>query len=66
MRVHVDTDRCTGHALCNFHGPDVYDLDDLGFCAVRTLEVPVELEDQARRGADGCPERAISIETDGA
>jgi ferredoxin len=64
MRVRVDKARCTGHALCNFHGPDVYTLDEVGFCSITTLDVPAGLEEQARRGAEGCPERAISIEMD--
>jgi ferredoxin len=42
-------------------GPAVYPLDDEGRNALTELEVPAELEDQARLGADACPERAISI-----
>ena len=30
MRIRVDQERCSGHALCQHHGPDVYVLDDLG------------------------------------
>jgi ferredoxin len=39
----------------------VYEPDDDGYCATRSLEVPVGLETQARRGATNCPERAITV-----
>lgn len=61
MRVHVDAERCQGHGMCSFHGPDVFQLDDLGYSKAGTRDVPAGLEEQARRGARGCPERAIDI-----
>ena len=62
MKVTVDNDRCTGHARCNAAAPDVFLLDDVGYCAIRgTVDVAPELEQQARDGAAACPERAISI-----
>jgi len=62
MKVTVDKEKCTGHARCAVFGPDVYELDDDGYCAIGTLEVPTALEDQAKHGALNCPERAITIE----
>jgi ferredoxin len=50
-----------GHTLCNAIGPDVYDLDDRGHCLPLVTEVPAEFVDQATKGADACPERAITI-----
>jgi ferredoxin len=61
VRVSVDPDKCNGHAQCNFAGPDVYELDDDGYCVVRDLPVPTELERQARDGAAACPELAITV-----
>jgi ferredoxin len=55
---------CTGHALCQLHGPDVYVLDDLGYNTTSNRAVPPELWEQARRGALACPEGAIAIEED--
>jgi ferredoxin len=42
---------------------EVYDLDDDGYNRDngRTVEVPNELEDAARRGAESCPDQAIRI-----
>lgn len=47
--------------MCSFHGPDVFELDDLGYSKPGTRDVPAGLEDQAHRGAQACPERAIDI-----
>jgi ferredoxin len=40
----------------------LYALDHLGYSAIDVLEIPAGMEDVARRGADACPEGAISIE----
>jgi len=61
VRVHVDRARCQGHARCWAEAPDLYPLDDDGYSAVDDVEVPVGMEDAARRGAAGCPERAIIL-----
>jgi ferredoxin len=62
MRIRVDKDLCTGHARCAAVAPVLYVLDDVGYSAVDELEVPTGMEDVAHRGADACPERAISLE----
>ena len=66
MRIRVDRQRCTGHAMCHANAPDVYDLDDVGYNVLDgEAEVDDALADQARRGADSCPERAIVIVSEG-
>ena len=62
VRVSVDRDRCTGHALCRAAAPDLYLLDELGYNVTPPREVPPELADAAVRGALSCPESAITIE----
>lgn len=61
MRIEVDPDVCTGHGRCYSLAPDVYEADDDGYCATRSLDVRPELEQQARQGASNCPERAITV-----
>jgi ferredoxin len=61
MKVEVNTALCTGHARCAATAPDVYELDDSGFCAITVLTVAPELEQSAVRGAEACPERAITV-----
>jgi ferredoxin len=64
MRVEIDGDRCAGHARCYALAPEVYEIDDDGYLATPSGEVPAGLEEQARRGADGCPERVITLLAD--
>lgn len=61
MRITVDRDLCQGHARCCALAPEVYEIDDLGYIATTSREVPVPLEEAARRGAAVCPERVISL-----
>jgi ferredoxin len=61
MKLEVNKALCTGHARCAATAPELYELDDDGFCALTVLDVAPELEAAAVRGADACPERAITI-----
>lgn len=61
MRVRVDRAVCQGHALCAGISPDVFTLDDDGYCDVGETDVPEGMEESARRGMQSCPERAITI-----
>lgn len=61
MRVEVDPNICEGHGQCNATAPEVYDLDEDGYCVIRTPEVPPELESQAQSGAQACPVQAIKV-----
>ena len=62
MRIVVDNEKCQGHGRCNAVAPAVYPLDEMGYCAVDAVEVSGELEAAAQKGADACPEWAITIE----
>ena len=62
VRISVDRDRCTGHALCHAAGPNVYVLDELGYNVTPDGQVRPELVDEAVRGALSCPESAITVE----
>ena len=61
MRAIVDTAKCVGHARCNATAPEVYELDDDGYVVPPRGDVPAALENQARAGADACPERALTV-----
>ena len=67
MKVTVSAELCTGQGRCYVVSPDVFSADDDGFCAERGTEweVPPGLEEQARLGADSCPEGAITVREDG-
>jgi ferredoxin len=61
MRIRFDRHICSGHARCNDKGPDVYGLDEMGYCQLRSEQVPPGLEEQAHAGAQNCPEGALTI-----
>ena len=60
MIVNVDADRCRGHGICCALCPDVFELTDDGYAAVRSNEVPPDFEAAVRDAALQCPERAIT------
>ena len=62
MRVTVDNATCQGHGRCNAVAPEVFPLNELGYCAVDAIEVSGDLERPAEAGAGACPERAITVE----
>lgn len=62
MRVRVDAETCTGHGRCYSLAPDMFGADDVGHCVLLHQDILEGLEDQARIGAQNCPERAISVE----
>ncbi|HKR52405.1 MAG TPA: ferredoxin [Pseudonocardiaceae bacterium] len=61
MRVEVDPNICEAHGQCNAVAPEVYELDDGGYCLIRNPEVAPELEFRAGDGALACPVQAIAV-----
>jgi ferredoxin len=62
VKVRVDPDLCVGHGRCYVLAPDVFAPDDFGHCEIVVSVVDGALAEQARIGAENCPERAISLE----
>jgi ferredoxin len=65
MKIVVDRQVCAGHALCAAKAPDVFQLDDEGYCCSDGAVVPPHLHELARLGARHCPEAAIVLVEDG-
>jgi len=63
IRIGVDRTICAGHGLCVMRAPEVYQLDDEGFCISDGNVVAADLRKQAELGALVCPEGAIKLET---
>lgn len=61
MKIIVTTSACVGHARCHHVAPELFALDENGYIATTTFEVPAGQEAQARRGVRACPERALSV-----
>lgn len=60
-RIVLDTRRCAGHALCHATAPEVYDLDDVGYCLPPPTHIDASLRAAAVAGADACPEQALQV-----
>jgi ferredoxin len=61
VRISVDKARCAGHGRCSIVDEALFPLDDDGYTAIDTIEVPAGKEVLARRGVGACPERALSV-----
>lgn len=62
IMISIDSATCTGHGRCYALAPELFEPDDDGRGVVLEAQVPAGLEDQARRAAAGCPERAVRID----
>jgi ferredoxin len=61
MRVICDANLCQGHGRCEATAPEVYKLDDNGYLGGQEFAVPPGREEEARLGAESCPEGAIKL-----
>ena len=62
MRIRLDAASCVGHGRCYALAPAVFEPDDMGHCVLVHVEVPADLEQQARTGVAACPEDALTLE----
>lgn len=62
MKLRIDKASCAGNARCAAISETLFPLNDDGYIAVDTVDVPPGMEELARRGARACPERIIVIE----
>src|SRR6185369_13515407 len=62
LKIHVDQDKCQGHARCKSLAPELFDLDEYGNAhEVGDGTVPAGLEDKAWLAKSNCPEIAIDV-----
>jgi ferredoxin len=62
LKVHVDQEKCQGHARCKSLAPELFDLDEFGNAhEVGDGSVPEGLEDKAWLAQSNCPEIAITV-----
>ena len=62
MHIHVDIEKCSGHARCHALAPEIFELDDLGYNVTPDKDVAPEFAEAAQKGASACPEQAITID----
>lgn len=61
MRITLESTKCNGHALCHAVAPDVFPIDDEGYCTLEERTVAPGDEELTRAGAAACPEAALLV-----
>jgi len=61
IRVQVDNELCVGTGICEATAPDLFEIGDDGISHVLKDDVPAELVAAARKAAEDCPTRALSV-----
>jgi ferredoxin len=64
MRIRLEADRCCGHAQCYAVDPELFPIDDSGYCVLEPHTVRPEDADVVRDGVLACPENALILEED--
>jgi ferredoxin len=64
MKVHLEKDKCVGHAQCYAADPDLFPIDDNGYSNLEPHEVKPGDEQRTRDGVAACPELALILEED--
>ena len=62
MKIRLVRSRCAGHAQCYAIAPEVFPIDDEGFCILEERVVAPEEIAAARAGVAACPELALVID----
>ena len=63
LKVHVNRQRCQGHARCTSVAPELFAADEFGEGRViGSGIVSADLHDKAHTAKANCPESAIEIE----
>src|SRR5258708_34433358 len=66
LKIHVDQEKCQGHARCKSLAPELFELDEFGNAhEIGDGSVPKGLEDKAWLAKANCPEIAIDVIEEG-
>jgi ferredoxin len=62
VKVNVDTDRCTGHGVCESTLDTVFEVGDDGMVHLLTEDPGEALRPQLEEAVAECPTQALSLE----
>ena len=63
LRLHVDQDKCQGHARCKSLAPELFELDEFGNAhEVGDGTVPADEVNHAHDAVSSCPARALRVQ----
>jgi ferredoxin len=63
MRIQVDTDRCTGHGVCESIADDIFEVGEDGMVHVLVEDVDETRRTDVESAVAECPTQALSIGT---
>jgi ferredoxin len=61
MKLHVDPAACQAYGLCHDKAPGLIELDEWGYAAIVTPDVPGDQEAAARDAVGVCPNLALRL-----
>jgi ferredoxin len=61
MKLHVNPAACQAYGLCHDKAPRLIELDEWGYAAIVTPDVPADLEPSARDAVAVCPNLALHL-----
>lgn len=61
MQIIINKAACVGHGRCKHVAPELFSLDDNGYIATVSFNLPAGAEALAQRGVRACPEGALSL-----
>ena len=62
MKLHVDTDRCSGHGVCESLMPEVFEVGDDGIVHLLTDDFGEEQRTGLEEAVAECPTQALRLE----
>lgn len=62
MRIKVDTDRCTGHGICESLASDIFEVGDDGMVHLLIDDLPEERRQVLESAVGECPTQALSLD----
>jgi ferredoxin len=62
MKIHVDTDRCTGHGVCESISPEVFEVGDDGIVRLLTEDLTESQRPDLESAVAECPTQALRLE----
>lgn len=64
MKIRLLRSKCAGHAQCYAVAPEIFPIDDEGFCILDERVVRPDEMAAVRAGVASCPELALVIDED--
>lgn len=62
VKITVDTDRCTGHGICESLLPSVFEVGGDGLVHLLDDELTAEMRPRLESAVAQCPSQALSLE----